>query len=115
MSSQLNQIQTPQLLSQTNKTTDPTITLNNLNKLLIGVTIAQARGAYSFDESADLAQPVKIIAEFIRFYTTNIQEEQQKTQGQDQGQSQAQAQAQLQDSQTIINSNREDINLSDLN
>ena len=104
MSSQLNQIQPPQLLSQTNKTTDPTITLNNLNKLLIGVTIAQSRGAYSFDESADLAQPVKSIAEFIRFYTTNIQkeqEEQQKAQGQDQ--------------QTIINSNREDINLSDLN
>ena len=111
MSSQLNQIQTPQLLSQTNKTSDPTITLNNLNKLLIGVTIAQARGAYSFDESADLAQPVKSIAEFIRFYTTNIQDEQQKKQEQDQ----AQGQAQVQDQQTIINSNREDINLSDLN
>jgi len=109
MSSQLNQIQTPQLLSQTNKTTDPTITLNNLNKLLIGVTIAQARGAYSFDESADLAQPVKSIAEFIRFYTTNIQEEQQKKQAQ------GQEQVQTQDQQTIINSNREDINLSDLN
>ena len=113
MSSQLNQIQTPQLLSQTNKTTDPTITLNNLNKLLIGVTIAQARGAYSFDESADLAQPVKSIAEFIRFYTTNIQEEQKKKQAQEQGQEQEQAQTH--DQQTIINSNREDINLSDLN
>ena len=44
MSSQLNQIQPPQLLSQTTNTTDPTITLNNLNKLLIGVTIAQSRG-----------------------------------------------------------------------
>jgi hypothetical protein len=113
MSSQLNQIQPPQLLSQTNKTTDPTITLNNLNKLLIGVTIAQSRGAYSFDESADLAQPVKSIAEFIKFYTTNLQEEQQKGQGQ--GQIQEQAQAQAQDQQPIINSNREDINLSDLN
>ena len=106
MSSQLNQIQPPQLLSQTTNTTDPTITLNNLNKLLIGVTIAQSRGAYSFDESADLAQPVKSISEFIRFYTTNIQKEQEEEQ-------KAKAQAQTQDQ--IINGNREAINLSDLN
>ena len=63
-------------MSQTSETsTNPTITLQNLNKILIGVILAQSRGAYSFDESADLALSVKSISEFIRFYSTNISDE----------------------------------------
>ena len=98
------------LPQSTNASVLPNITLNNLNKLLIGVTIAQSRGTYSFDESADLAEPVKSIAEFIRFYSNTIQEEKQKAQTQTQTQTQTQAQ-----DQNIINAKREEINLSDLN
>lgn len=98
-----------QLLPQsTNASVLPNITLNNLNKLLIGVTIAQSRGTYSFDESADLAEPVKSISEFIRFYSNTIQKEQEEKQ-----KAEEQAQAQSQD-QNIINAKREEINLTDL-
>ena len=71
------------------------ITLNHLNKLLIGVTIAQARGTYSFDESADLAETVKLVTKFLK-YNSEQSEKKEKEQTQQTQQAQAQEQAQAQ-------------------
>ena len=61
------------------------ITLNNLNKLLIGVSIAQSRGSYSFDESADLAETVKIVTKFLKYNNEqNEKKEKEQTQLQSQ-------------------------------
>ena len=54
------------------------ITLNHLNKLLMGVNLAQSRGAYSFDDSVDLADTVKLVTKFIKI--NNDQSEKNKEQ-----------------------------------
>jgi len=41
------------------------ININHLDTLLSGVILAQKRGAYSFEESGLLAEPVKIISLFL--------------------------------------------------
>jgi len=41
------------------------ISINHLDTLLSGVILAQKRGAYSFEESGLLAEPVKIISLFL--------------------------------------------------
>ena len=41
------------------------ININHLDTLLTGVILAQKRGAYSFEESGLLAEPVKIISLFL--------------------------------------------------
>jgi len=56
--------------------TNITITINHLNSLLNGVIIAQKRGIYSFEESGLLAEPVKVVSQFIKVHTDN--EEQKK-------------------------------------
>lgn len=43
------------------------LTLNHVNKLLMGVNLAQSRGAYTFDDSAELAETVKLVTKFIKF------------------------------------------------
>ena len=43
------------------------LTLNHINKLLMGVTLAQSRGAYTFDDSVELADTVKLVTKFIKF------------------------------------------------
>jgi hypothetical protein len=43
------------------------LTLNHVNKLLMGVNLAQSRGAYTFDDSVDLAESVKLVTKFIKF------------------------------------------------
>ena len=81
----LNTINNTQNLINNAQQDNPVITLQNLNKLFMGVVLAQSRGAYSFDESADLAESVRIISKFINFYnnnkdttqtTSNLQQEQ---------------------------------------
>jgi len=59
-----------------------TITIQQLNTLLSGVIIAQKRGIYSFEESGVLAEPVKIVSQFIKIHTDN--EEKKKIQQQEQ-------------------------------
>ena len=56
--------------------TNITITINHLNSLLNGVILAQKRGVYSFEESGILAEPVKVVSQFIKVHTDN--EEQKK-------------------------------------
>ena len=55
----------------TTTTTTPTenvnLTLNHINKLLMGVNLAQSRGAYTFDDSAELAETVKLVTKLIKF------------------------------------------------
>ena len=43
------------------------LTLNHINKLLMGVNLAQSRGAYTFDDSVELAETVKLVTKFIKF------------------------------------------------
>jgi hypothetical protein len=62
--------------------TNITITINHLNSLLNGVIIAQKRGVYSFEESGILAEPVKVVSQFIKVHTDN--EEKKKIQQQEQ-------------------------------
>jgi len=62
------------------------LTLNHINKLLIGVNVAQSRGAYTFDDSADLAETVKIVTKFIKY---NNEQAEKKAQAQAQAQAQA--------------------------
>ena len=58
-----------------------TLTLNQLNALLSGVIVAQKRGIYSFEESGALAEPVKIVSQFLKTYSDN--EEKKKIQQQE--------------------------------
>jgi len=58
-----------------------TLTLNQLNALLSGVIVAQKRGIYSFEESGMLAEPVKIVSQFLKTYSDN--EEKKKIQQQE--------------------------------
>jgi hypothetical protein len=67
----LNSINNTQNLINSTQQDNPIITLQNLNKLYMGVVLAQSRGAYSFDESADLAESVRVISKFINFYGNN--------------------------------------------
>jgi len=53
------------------------LTLNHINKLLMGVTLAQSRGAYTFDDSVELAETVKLVTKFIKF--NNGQAEKKET------------------------------------
>ena len=50
------------------------LTLNHINKLLAGVTLAQSRGAYTFDDSADLADTVKLVTKFIKISSEQAQQ-----------------------------------------
>jgi len=62
-----------------------TLTLNQLNALLSGVIVAQKRGIYSFEESGALAEPVKIVSQFLKIYSDNEEKkkiQQQETNGQ---------------------------------
>ena len=51
--------------------TNITITVNHLNSLLNGVILAQKRGIYSFEESGLLAEPVKVVSQFIKVHNEN--------------------------------------------
>jgi len=51
--------------------TNITITINHLNSLLNGVILAQKRGVYSFEESGILAEPVKVVSQFIKVHNEN--------------------------------------------
>ena len=64
--------------TNTTNSDNVTITLNHLNKLLMGVNLAQSRGAYSFDDSVDLADTVKLVTKFIKI--NNDQSEKNKEQ-----------------------------------
>jgi hypothetical protein len=62
--------------------TNITITINHLNSLLNGVIIAQKRGVYSFEESGILAEPVKVVSQFIKVHTDNEEKKKIQQQGQ---------------------------------
>ena len=55
-----------------------TITIQQLNTLLSGVIVAQKRGIYSFEESGVLAEPVKIVSQFIKIHTDNEEKKKQE-------------------------------------
>ena len=81
--------------TQDNTNTDSVnLTLNHINKLLMGVTLAQSRGAYTFDDSADLAETVKLVTKFIKFNNEQA-EKTAKEQKQQLQQSQQSQQSQL--------------------
>jgi hypothetical protein len=74
-------------ISQDNATTTPTansepvnLTLNHINKLLIGVTLAQSRGAYTFEDSVELAETVKLVTKFIKVNNDAAAKEQEQKQ-----------------------------------
>ena len=54
------------------------ITINYLNSLLNGVILAQKRGVYSFEESGILAEPVKVVSQFIKVHTDNEEQKKQE-------------------------------------
>ena len=58
--------------------TNITITINHLNSLLNGVIIAQKRGIYSFEESGILAEPVKVVSQFIKVHNENEAKQKQE-------------------------------------
>ena len=99
----LNTINNTQNLINTTPQDNPIITLQNLNKVLLGVILAQSRGSYSFDESADLAESVRVISKFINFYSNKDTQTQQTTQ-----------QVPPTEQNTISNLNQDNINLTDL-
>jgi len=89
---------------------NPVITLQNLNKLYIGVVLAQSRGAYSFDESADLAESVRTVSKFINFYNNNNNNNSNEDNAQTQNTTQAQSNSQ----NTTPNLIQDNLNLTDL-
>ena len=60
------------------------LTLNHINKLLLGVTLAQSRGAYTFDDSVELAETVKLVTKFIKVNNDAAAKEQEQKQKQPQ-------------------------------
>ena len=54
-------------MSQDTNPDNVNLTLNHINKLLMGVNLAQSRGAYTFDDSVELAETVKLVTKFIKF------------------------------------------------
>ena len=58
--------------------TNITITINHLNSLLNGVILAQKRGIYSFEESGLLAEPVKVVSQFIKVHNENEAKQKQE-------------------------------------
>jgi len=54
------------------------LTLNHINKLLIGVNLAQSRGAYTFEDSAELAETVKLVSKFIKINSESQAKEQEQ-------------------------------------
>ena len=66
------------------------LTLNHINKLLMGVNLAQSRGAYTFDDSAELAETVKLVTKFIK-YNNEQAEKKEKEKAQEPAQAPAQA------------------------
>ena len=72
------------------------LTLNHINKLLAGVTLAQSRGAYTFDDSAELAETVKLVTKFIKFNNEQAEKNAREQQSQAQAQAQAPPQPQAQ-------------------
>jgi len=58
--------------------TNITITINHLNSLLNGVILAQKRGIYSFEESGILAEPVKVVSQFIKVHNENEAKQKQE-------------------------------------
>ena len=42
------------------------MTLQHLNSIISGILIAQKRGVYTLDESGQLAEPVRVVSEFIK-------------------------------------------------
>ena len=104
----LNTINNTQNLINNNQAENPVITLQNLNKMFMGVVLAQSRGTYSFDESADLAESVRSISKFITFYNTNNKDK-DNTQT-----SQNTQQVQPTEQNTIPNLNQDNLNLTDL-
>jgi hypothetical protein len=68
------------------------ITLNHINKLLAGVTIAQSRGAYTFDDSVELAETVKLVTKFIKFNNEQAEKNAKEQQSQQSQQSPMQIQ-----------------------
>ena len=58
--------------------TNITITINHLNSLLNGVILAQKRGVYSFEESGILAEPVKVVSQFIKVHNENEAKQKQE-------------------------------------
>jgi hypothetical protein len=99
----LNTINNTQNLINSTQQDNPVIALQNLNKLFMGVMLAQSRGAYSFDESADLAESVRVISKFINFYTNSNKDNTQSTQ-----------QAPTSSQNTISNPMQDNLNLRDL-
>lgn len=75
----LNSVNNTQTLINSTQQDNPVITLQNLNKLFMGVLLAQSRGTYSFDESADLAESVRVISKFINFYGNKDKENKETT------------------------------------
>lgn len=55
-----------------------TITIQQLNTLLSGVIVAQKRGIYSFEESGLLAEPVKVVSQFIKVHNENEAKQKQE-------------------------------------
>jgi len=75
-------------MSQPTQDTNPdavNLTLTHINKLLIGVNLAQSRGAYTFDDSVELADTVKLVTKFIK-YNNEQAEKNAKEQAQQQSQ-----------------------------
>lgn len=99
----LNTINNTQNLINSTQQDNPVITLQNLNKLFMGVVLAQSRGAYSFDESADLAESVRVISKFLNFYTNSNKDNTQTTQ-----------QVPTSSQSTIPNLIQDNLNLTDL-
>ena len=94
-----------QMSQQDTTNTNPdnvNLTLNHINKLLMGVNLAQSRGAYTFDDSADLAETVKLVTKFIKF---NNEQAEKTAKEQKQQLQQLQQSQQFQQSQQTLSTN----------
>ena len=85
--------------TNTNTNTNPdnvNLTLNHINKLLMGVNLAQSRGAYTFDDSVELAETVKLVTKFIKFNNDQAEKNAREQQSQPQAPPQASPPSQFQ-------------------
>jgi len=64
---------TEQTTQEEQTPTSPSISLQQINTIVSGVLVAQKRGAYTLEESGILAEPVRLVSQFVKVASERIE------------------------------------------
>ena len=72
---------TEQTTQEEQTPTSPSISLQQINTIVSGVLVAQKRGAYTLEESGILAEPVRLVSQFVKVANERIEANAKTTEG----------------------------------